>query len=257
MSPTEFELRAALRAGEGDGVDADAVIGRAMSVRHARRVRVGSIAAAAIVVGAVSVGAVTLNGNGHSRMNAGSGTSLDRAGLDYASSQSAGTSNGVGGGASAPTSGNVPKQELPVNPAAAACPASAPQLVLPGGGGSGQFGSGDPLFASAVAHIRVCGYASGNHTTAQGVSIDLSGSQAAALALEISSGSITSSAKPCPTLAPGQRKAQLDLIASDTQGKAMDPVVVTVFCGNMATNGTAVRYDFTLNTIKDFVAKLS
>jgi hypothetical protein len=56
MSPSESQLRAALHHGEGEPVDAGAVIARARAARHDRRVRMASVAAAVAIVGAVGTG---------------------------------------------------------------------------------------------------------------------------------------------------------------------------------------------------------
>jgi len=40
VSPTEFDLRAALSDGEGNGPDPDAVIGRAQAYQRQRRARI-------------------------------------------------------------------------------------------------------------------------------------------------------------------------------------------------------------------------
>ena len=61
MSPTEFELRAALRDGEGRGPDPDTIIRRANDLRRQRRTRIGgSLAAAAVVAGLAVAGGVLL-----------------------------------------------------------------------------------------------------------------------------------------------------------------------------------------------------
>ena len=44
MSPNEFDLRAALRAGEGETLDPDSVLSAARAARHDRRVRIASVA---------------------------------------------------------------------------------------------------------------------------------------------------------------------------------------------------------------------
>ncbi len=74
MSPSESELRAALRAGEGDTVAADEIIAHARSARHERRktlAAMGGAVAAVLAVGG-TVAAVQLSHDDHRANPAGS-----------------------------------------------------------------------------------------------------------------------------------------------------------------------------------------
>lgn len=195
MSPSESELRGALRIGEGEGVDPDAVISRARGTRHARRLRVGSIAAAVVVVGGVAAGVVTLRG------------------------------------------GNAPSHVPSPRPGAAVaaqCPARPPHLMLPGGGGTGQFGADGPLFAKPVDRLLVCGYASSRVIQ----STTLTGTAAQQVATSLND---------APTQPPTARISitclkfpGTDLVLRST-GQP-DVVLDVATCPIRATNGTAVRY---------------
>ena len=198
MSPSESELRAALRAGDGEGVDADAVITRARGARHARRMRLGSIAAAVIAVGGIAAGVVTLRG---------------------------------GGGAA-----HVPSTP-PGAAVAAACPAQPPRYLLPGGGGTGQFGAAGPLFAKPVDRLLVCGYLSSRVLQ----STTLTGTDAQQVADSLNQASSTPPLRlpACPPTPP----TQLLLRAPD-----QPDVVAYIDCSQIAddhiTNGTAIRYQW-------------
>ncbi|MDT4951126.1 MAG: hypothetical protein QOJ37_3721, partial [Pseudonocardiales bacterium] len=56
MSPTEFDLRAALRDGEGDGVDVDRVVAGGRARRTHRRSQLLSTAAVVAFVAAAGTG---------------------------------------------------------------------------------------------------------------------------------------------------------------------------------------------------------
>lgn len=195
MSPTESELRSALRSGEGDGVDADAVIAHARGVRHARRVRLGSIAGAVVVVAGIAAGVMTLRG-----------------------------------GQTAPATSAHPGAAA----AAAGCPAQPPHLMMPGGGGTDQFGGSGPLFAQPVDSLLACSYPPNSPLR----STRLTGADAHHVADSLNNTSAyRQTVYDC--VAPPPPNSVLLLLA---QGQP--PVVVHVGCtmlDNMATNGTALR----------------
>jgi len=77
MSPSESELRASLRAGEGDRLDTDEVLVRARTASRDRRrnlVAIGGAVAAVLAVGGV-VTAIQLNDSGHTTAGGPSPTS--------------------------------------------------------------------------------------------------------------------------------------------------------------------------------------
>jgi len=154
MSPSESQLRAALRAGEGQPVNPELVIAHARAVRHNRRMRVGSIAAAVIAVGGIGTGIAALNtgpnGSDGSSNTAGGAIAGDKAAAPEATAPRA--APGTAGAAGGSRGGNNGTD-------AASCPDKPIRLMIPGGGGTGQFGGSGPLFAEPVGSIRVCGYA--------------------------------------------------------------------------------------------------
>jgi hypothetical protein len=233
MSPSESQLRAALRAGEGQPVNPDLVIAHARAVRHNRRMRVGSIAAAVIAVGGIGTGIAALstgtNGSGDSA--AGSSVSGDLQGK-------AAAPEGTAPRAAPETAGGANGADT------ASCPATPIRLMVPGGGGTGQFGGSGPLFAEPVDSIRVCGYAAtslGGRIEATGSTV-LLGRDAADVATSLNAAAVTRSARPCPV----EPVRELVLYPTATTGGRLAPVVVSYAgCAPWATNGTAVRYDWT------------
>lgn len=230
MSPSEHELRAALRDGEGDGVDAGAVIAHARAVRHTRRVRLASLAAAVVAVGAVGTGGALLAGHSSTSQNKAASSPLLGVVQGAASSEPAvaapARSASAHGGASSP--GAVDR-----------CPAALPQLAIPGGGGTGQFGGSDPLFAGAVVSLDVCGYRA---QTAAGTmalrdSITLSDGQARELV-----GSLNAASTKPRELLCVHGPARALAIYARTASSDLPVVTVHLDCRGMSTNGTAVRY---------------
>jgi hypothetical protein len=232
MSPSESQLRAALHDGEGAGVDPDAVISHAIGVRRDRRRRINAIAGGVAVVAVIGVGASVLSSSSNGRNG---GSSADSAAGGAASR------NGTAAAPRRPVSSATAAGGLGRAPAVAGtCPTAPDHFALPGGGGSGQFGSTDPLFPASVTSIRVCGYpllaSAGTRT------IVLSGAEAQSLASSINASSTKAMKRLCPanTNFVG---GTLELYAVDGQGNAVDPVVVTLECvASQATNGTGVRY---------------
>jgi hypothetical protein len=240
MSPSESQLRAALRAGEGQPVNPEVVIAHARTVRHNRRMRVGSIAAAVIAVGGIGTGIAALNtgpnGSNGSSNTAGGAIAGDKAAAPEATApraapSTAGAAGGSRGGAGGPD--------------AASCPDKPIRLMIPGGGGgTGQFGGSGPLFAEPVDSIRVCGYAAsslGGRIDATGSTV-LLGQDADEVAASLNAAATTRKARPCPV----EPVRELVLYPIATSGGRLATVVVTYGgCAPWATNGTAVRYDWT------------
>ena len=80
MSPTENDLRAALRDGEGDGPDASRIVIAGQRARARRRTQLVNTAVAVALVGGLGTAGTLLLGNGddasHSSSEAGSGACL-------------------------------------------------------------------------------------------------------------------------------------------------------------------------------------
>jgi hypothetical protein len=244
MSPNEFQLRTALRSGEGDHVDADAVIARArdtLQVRHERRVRFGSVAAVVAVVGGIGVtGGIVLNG-GSSHDN----TSSSGGGGQFDTAQS-----NRGGGKAAGNPPVVPAASGPLRAAAAVrCPATAPQPTITGAGD--RLRAGGPLFPEPVESIKICAYQQQSGVPiprADGTPQNtvLTGQQATALAASLDAAPKQRTSQICPHYLNADAKT-LVIIGLSRSGDAMAPVTATVAqnpCNVLVTNGTAIRYDW-------------
>lgn len=243
MGPNESQLRAALREGEGESPDAGSLIFHARQVRRERRRRAGSIATGVAVVGLVVGGFTALATNGSHEQGGASGGGGYAAG----SAGAAGSTDRLGNakapalGASAASESDGQKEQLQAHAEAATrpCPTSASHYMLPGGGGINDFGSDGKLFAGNVVSLKLCGYPSVASAPRTKV---LDGSAATQLVATLES---------APSVAGGGGKCtetpvngKVEILAVNTQHKALKPVVITLGCPtSQATNGTAVRYE--------------
>ena len=265
MSPSEFDLRAALRDGEGD--DAEVKVERVIAAgraRRARRTRLLSAGAAAVLVVGVGVGIAEWGPSlGSSSKSTGTANGADvpahgaqlgelqngpadaRAPVPAAGGQSSGgASAGSSGG-----SGSVGRTDVAEN---VACPADAPRYVLPGGGSPGQFGSSGPLFAKSVTSVVVCAYGSpeGTLSTTSGATparLVLTGAQAGALVDSVENASTSKAVRPCPQTSAGRSPQLLALIGVTADGTTLTPVTAMLTdppCNVTVSNGTAVRYQW-------------
>jgi hypothetical protein len=242
MSPTEFDLRAALREGEGEGLSANRLIADGRARRTRRRMQLLSAAAVVFVVSGAGVGIALIGGDG----NGGS------AGSDAQSAALDGRAAGQAPSPAQPTpdasSTNAAQAEL----RAIACPDSLPRYLLPGGGSPGQFGSDGPLFSRPVRSLIVCGYgtprqATGQVPTSQPARLELSGTQATRLATSLENAATANSAATCPT-AGKLDSHELAIIGVAADGAPVGTVTATLpdpACNVQVTNGTAIRYDWT------------
>jgi len=253
MSPNEFQLRSALRDGEGEHVDPDTVIARArgtLQARHDRRVRYGSVAAIVAVVGGIGVaGGIALRGGGHNTAASGGSkqSTTDRA---------VGAAGGQVNGAE-----NLPGVPGPqANALAVACPATVPQFTS---AGPPRDGTGS-LFSGPVESMRLCAYQQQGGAPIVGpdgnqVSTVLTGQQATGLAASLDAAPKTKPKNPCPLYLSAAGKT-LVIIGLSTTGQAMKPITVTVAqnpCGLPVTNGTAIRYDWSPpKSLDHFIAQL-
>jgi hypothetical protein len=250
MSPSESDLRAALQHGEEGGfqVSADAIMREGQAIR-ARRVRILSGTAAAVLVAAGAVGLATARG-GNGGSNAGGGNSNV---ADKAAGGGGGARHGLEGDAPGRAPTPLPSDAVPAAPAGgtaqlgtgAQCPASAPHLLTPGGGGTGQFGADDALFAKPVKTLVVCAYAT---TVGSAPGRLVLSDRAASDVVSSMETAAPESTAPTPCDAGPTSTAQLlDFIGVTPKGSALPPVTATLTfpaCNVRITNGTAVRYNW-------------
>jgi hypothetical protein len=243
VSPNEAQLRAALHEGEGDPVDATAIIRRGLDIRRQRRTRftavAGGVAAAAVigvgVTGLVALGSGSSGQGGGGSVAGGAGGSVQRAG------------GGKNPGADSAGAGQLPASRPGVFGAASReatqlpCPAQPERLLLPGGGGTGQFGGSGPLFGLTVAAVKICGYPENGPRSAA----VLSASSAVKLVQALEAAPVTRTPGACRGGTTGS--GSVELLAVSPTGVEAKPVVITLGCPtDQVTNGTAVRYPRTL-----------
>jgi hypothetical protein len=248
MSPTEFDLRAALRDGEGDEPNADQLIlhGRARVAQ--RRTRILSAAAVVAVVTGLGGGIALLahgGSGGDSASNAG--------GAGAASSQADSAYGAAGGTALAPAAG-VPQAASSLAERGLSgtlqipCPAALPQYLLPGGGGTGQFGADSPLFGKPVRAVVVCAYGPAAKATDRGAAhparLELADGAATRLAASLdATPSATATGPHCPSSPAGPyRFAIIGLTADGARAGTVTAELTASGCTGQVTNGTAVRY---------------
>lgn len=232
MSPSEFDLRAALHEGdEGDLPDAGLIIAKATRMRYERRKRITAIASGIAVTAVVVTGFTLLVRIGSGQESGGSAggaaASVPRANIQAGRVPVAGSSASAAQGAQ--SSGDARSSA-----AAVACPKTFPQQALPGGGGTDQFGADSALFARPVGAVRICIY--GIAGTLSGAK-DAQGWTATTFVQSLESGS--KSPQSCPVAID---EGSLAVYAFASDGSQLRPVTVRLGCPELATNGTAVRY---------------
>ena len=246
MAPSEFDLRAALREGEGDGPNADQLIAAGQTRRAQRRTRLLSAAAVVIVVGGGAFGATQLGGSSES----GGGSSAGAAGGSQAMGPvhgldlRRGTSSNQGyGSAEGGVTAGVPA-EAQAKLAGISCPSAAPDYLLPGGGGLNEYGASGRLFTRPVASVVVCAYgttfAMSDSSRPRPARLELAGAQAERLARSLEQAKLKSTATSCPVVPD-----RFAVIGVDASGKRdASTVSAELGCGGKVTNGTAVRYEW-------------
>jgi hypothetical protein len=243
MSPTEFDLRAALRDGEGDEPNADQLIlhGRARVAQ--RRTRILSAAAVVAVVTGLGGGIALLahGSGGESAGNAG-GTA---GGADSAFGAAAGASAPA---AAAPQAASSLAERGLSGTLQIPCPAALPQYLLPGGGGTGQFGADSPLFGKPVRAVVVCAYGPAAKATDRGAAhparLELADGAATRLAASLDATPSAPATGPhCPSSPAGPyRFAIIGLTADGARAGTVTAELTASGCTGQVTNGTAVRY---------------
>jgi hypothetical protein len=254
MSPSEFDLRAALRDGEGDGVNVERVIAGAQATRARHRTWLLS-AAAAVVVAGVGTGSAVVWGGGSGGGPRAEGANSRANGPAHGALPANGPAHGSAAGpAKSPTAETarpVPNSAASTG-TAVACPSTYPHYLVPGGGslvpggGSpGQFGSDGPLFSKPVVALVVCGYGTAQEAAslkppARPGRLVLTGDNATRLAASLEN---------APKTAPGcggMRTAphSFVIIGIGSDGSRVGTVTATYQSCDEITNGTAIRFEW-------------
>jgi hypothetical protein len=232
VSPSEFDLRAALREGEGDVPSADRVLLAARRQRAHRRSVLLSTAAVVVVVAGAGFGVAELAGGGAT----GSANRAARSMPSPAGGQAAGsTSNRYG----------ATRNSVATTAVGVPCPATQPHFLLPGGGSPGQFGSGGQLFDGPVASVVVCAYGSEAAQSSTPARLVLTGADATALADSLENAAKVHPSLPCPTVADlGYPLAIRGVTAGGRVAGTVTTTLGEPACATTVTDGTAVRYDW-------------
>lgn len=241
MSPNEAQLRAALRGGEGPGLDVDRVIARAARAgreRHARRLRVASVTAVVAAVTGLGVTAGVLA----NRPTASENSAASSTGPAHGPAASTGrTAAGPANGDASPQLPGPPAPGPLRDAANTPCPTVLPRL-------DAARATGGNLLAGPVESFKVCGY-----TTSDGrpliaadgtpVAAIYTGGYAAQLAASLDAASRTLLPRPCPRSTANARS--IAIIGLSRSGTQMAPITSDLQCNMVITNGTAVRYNWT------------
>jgi hypothetical protein len=251
MSPSEAQLRAALRHGEGDSPDAGVLISHAVRVRRRRQRRIMSIATGTTVVAFVAAGVgvlVSLGGGSGSAGGADSAAAGAGAAVHAPVRAPAAAPSVSKPDSAASSAGRYVAEATPGRATRLACPSAPAHYALPGGGGLGAFGSTEKLFVRSVAAMKICVYPPVPARTPLSTVLTEPAARKFAADLESAPARATS-ARPCPsnTAAVG---SELAVLAVSTDARRLKPVVITVqpCSASQVTNGTAVRYLVTLPT---------
>jgi hypothetical protein len=242
MAPSEFDLRAALRDGEGEGLNPDHIIFAVEQHRARRRSRLLTTAAVVALVTGGAVGISQLDGSG----TTGTSDSAAKNAVNGAQG-SGGLVYGAAGSplASAAHSMRVPAPLAPVDLAAIACPTAAPSYSF-STRASLRSAASKPMFRTAVSAVVVCGYGS-SADSAQGSMVQptrltLAGGRAWALARSLDHAAAYRKAS-CP--ARPDAGAHYAVIAVAPSGSPAGPTVsAQLGCNGLVTNGTAVRFNW-------------
>jgi hypothetical protein len=248
MSPNESQLRAALRDGEGDTVDVDAVVLGAARLRRARRQRLTSAVGAVVVVAGIATGGAALlsrGDNGASSSSAAldrrseSADSLMARGSEPTASRAGAASASHAAGGTIRSGSSAEAKDATSAASSVVCPAQPPRIMLPGGGGTAQFGGAEPIYAQPVQAIKVCVYPEGAPPATSRV---LVGAEAQALASSLNDAATTSTGRKCPSATTGLGAPTVVLFAFTPSHQQLRVVTAKVSCPGVATNGTAARY---------------
>lgn len=242
MSPSEDELRRALRSGEGARPDTDRIVAAGASARAQRRTRWVQGAAAVVLVGATAaVVGVATGGDGGDPDRSAARSQRDAGGATALSPSSA-PGRAIASGEPAPAGGARPSgsatDSLPIRQAT--CPDTYPTRLLPGNEAPGR------LFARPAASITVCAYGNGQRiaSTAGVASYVVSGTDAETLQRSLENARSTPSGASCTEVRPAQQH-RLVLVAIATDGTELRPVTTTLtvpVCDTRTTNGATTRY---------------
>jgi hypothetical protein len=241
MSPSEFDLRAALREGEGTdagGLDAGRLIADANRIRRERRRRINTGIGVAAVVGVIGTFGVLIGGlTSGSESGGGSAAAASKAAPGgYAGARSNSLAPVAGGNASAEASTVPSPRHNGGNKAAPSCP-SVPVPLPPASRGLHPLGS---LFPAGVSSIAACAYPANGGTTFGAL---VTGTAARSLANSLDSAPSRPDARHGRCFTPFDGHGTVQLRVYDSSGTMIAPLTVAPDCHQAkVTNGTVTKY---------------
>ena len=246
MSPTEHDLRAALRDGEGDGPDPFVVAAAGRRAAARRRSQLVNTAAAVVLIGGLgTAGTLLLQNTGNDEQAGGANDFRAAAKAPNAADTQNAAGGASGGGANLDSSSGAAggARVIPAGPAptASSCPATAPAVPAPGGAASTG-----PLFRQAPADLVVCTYTLAVRTSGPSQVI-LTGADARAVLASLDAASTARPTGMCPDYRlAGERT--VEIIGRSAAGTPVGSLTTTLdrpACATVVTNGTVVRYGWT------------
>ena len=242
MSPSEADLRAALREGEGDGVDANDIIWSVRHTRARRRSMLLSAAAAVIVVAATAAGVTAL---------------VHGAGSPNGASGAAAQGNGNGGGTAAAGSSSTsvparthPQPALPGGGAREPGMEIAPRCGVLGGPASpGRARASGSLVPGPVREFFVCAYSNfPPPSPAMPPHVRITGPAARQIAESLRKLTANSMPPDCPEVSSSGNTA-INLLPISPTGRQLPDITVKIglpACATTVTNGPITRYGWRL-----------
>jgi hypothetical protein len=234
MSPTESQLRQALREGEGDGVDAGLLIANANRIRRERRRRINAGIGVAAVVGVLGSFALLI-GTRATQEEAGGGSAATRSAPGdqaYRATSNGGAAGGAAGRSARASAVPSPPGAYHGTPAPS-CPRT-PVHVKRSGGSSGS------LVPAGVSSISACAYRP-DGTTVAGALVTQRAATEFADSLNAAPHRPARAAGPC--VAPFDGRGSVQLRVYDSHGTLVGPLTVVPDCHQAkVTNGAVTRY---------------
>lgn len=238
MSPSEADLRAALRDGEGDGVDPYDIIYAARQARARRRTALLSAAAAVVFVGAGAAGIAALGNGGGSEgggANSAAGDNQVSAVASRPGTAPYGSANGV--------------RNAPVEPGTDITTVCTTPAASPTGSGK-LAGRSEQLLPAPVKTFIVCTYANfaGPQSTESSQPVVVTGPAARSLARSLRAAMAPAIPANCPMVA-STGNVGLRLIPIAPDNRRLPPLLATVglpACASNVSNGVVIRYGWRL-----------
>ena len=235
MSPSEADLRAALRDGEGDGVDPYDIISNVRHARARRRSMLLSAAAAVVVAGTVAGVTALVHGTGPGSPSSATANGAATHGSMSGGGSTAASSRPAAEKPSRPGLGREPGMQIaPVCGPAGASPADRAH----------SFGS---LLAGPVDEFVVCAHSiAAAPPTSVAHQVRITGQAAGLLAESIRNLTATSMPPGCPQVMSTGNPA-LDIVPITRAGKYLPTLTARIglpVCSTTVTNGRITRYDW-------------